>query len=95
MNKVEARLVLSDCLARYRLLPYEELARRVSMGHPHAEEIAPPSGTKYQLEVQFFCDGKPNADVRVIASVDDGGIRALFPITESFIVSPDGRFVGE
>jgi len=28
-------------------------------------------------------------------SIDDGGLRAFFPITDSFIVAQDGSFVGE
>jgi len=95
MNKSEAHSILSECLARYCSRPYAELAARASKDRADTSEIAAPSGTRYQLEVEFVWDGKPNADVRVIASVDDGGIRALVPVTESFILSPDGRFVGE
>src|SRR5205807_9836250 len=33
-------------------------------------------------------------NLRVIVSVDDGGLRAFVPLTDSFIVSPEGLFVG-
>jgi hypothetical protein len=95
MNKSEAHSILSECLARYRSRPYAELAVRASEGRADTSEVVARDGTRYQLEVEFVWDGNPNADVRVIASVDDCGIRALLPVTESFILSPDGRFVGE
>jgi hypothetical protein len=95
MNKREAHSILSEWLAGYRSLPYAELAARAAEGAVETSELAAPSGTRYQLEVQFLWDGKPNADVRVMGSVDDGGVRAFLPVTDSFIVAPDGRFVGE
>ena len=27
--------------------------------------------------------------------VDDGGLRAFVPLTEDFIMAPDGSFIGE
>jgi hypothetical protein len=95
MNKGEARSILSECLAGYRLRSRQELAARVSEGRVDAREVVAPNGTKYQLEIQFVWDAEPNGDVRVIASIDDGGIRALLPLTDGFIVGSDGRFVGE
>jgi len=95
MNKGEARSVLSECLRAYRSHSREELAAWVSEGRVDAKEVVAQDGTKYQLEVQFVWDAKPNGNVRVIASIDDGGIRALLPMTDSFILGSDGRFVGE
>jgi len=34
-------------------------------------------------------------DVRVLVAVDDGGMYAFKPLTDSFILAPDGSFVGE
>jgi hypothetical protein len=95
LNKGEARSILAECLAGYRSRSREELAAWVSEGRVDAKEVVAPGGTKYQLEVQFVWDAKPNGSVRVIASIDDGGIRALLPMTDSFILGSDGRFVGE
>ena len=95
MNKDEAQSILSQCLRSYRSLSREELAVRVSEGRVDTKEVVSSSGTKYQIEAQFVWDAKPNGDVRVIISVDDGGISALVPITDSFIRGSDGRFVGE
>jgi hypothetical protein len=31
----------------------------------------------------------------VLASIDDGGWSAFIPLTDDFIIAPDGSFVGE
>lgn len=95
MDKNEARLILSEQLKRYRSRSYPELAVWSSEGRIDTLEIVAQSGKHYQIEVQFFWDDKPNGDVRVACSIDDGGIRAFFPITDAFILSPAGQFVGE
>jgi len=35
-----------------------------------------------------FWDGRPGGDIRVLASIDDGGWRAFFPLTETLVVTP-------
>jgi hypothetical protein len=44
---------------------------------------------------QVDWDGKPGEDIRVTASIDDGGWSAYKPMHEDFIMAPDGTFVGE
>ena len=44
-----------------------------------------PDGKEYQIEIGIFWDDTPNKDIRVIGSIDDGGIRAYFPLTRGFI----------
>jgi hypothetical protein len=53
------------------------------------------SGTWYQGEVQVMWDDKPDGAIRVMASIDDGGCRAFVPLTDDFILAPDGTFVDE
>jgi hypothetical protein len=53
------------------------------------------SGACYQIEIQASWDDKPNGNIRVVGSIDDGGLRAFFPLTEDFIKSPLNEFVGE
>jgi hypothetical protein len=95
MNKKEARSILSEHLIGYRSRAYAELASWVSERQIDTPEVVGPSGTRYYIEIQFFWDDRPDGNVRVIGSIDDGGIRAFLPITDSFILSPEGRFVGE
>jgi hypothetical protein len=42
-----------------------------------------------------FWDDKKLGNLRVCGSIDDGGLRAFFPVTDSFIIAPDGRFIDE
>ena len=46
------------------------------------------SGSAYQLEVDVFWDDKPGGQIRVAAGVDDGGLRAFFPVAHDFLVPP-------
>ena len=96
MDTKEARSILAEHLDRYRARSYAELAAWVRENRVDTPEAVAPSGSRYQIEVQFFWDDKPNGDVRVSGSIsDDRGIRAFVPLSDSFILSPEGRFVGE
>jgi hypothetical protein len=95
MDKKEARSILAEHLAHYRSRSYAELAAWTRERRVDTPEITSSTGNRYQVEVQFFWDDKADGDVRVCASIDDGGIRAFLPLTDSFILSPAGKFVGE
>lgn len=43
------------------------------------------SGNFYQIEVNVYYEDKSNTDIRVMLSIDDGGWRSIFPMTDSFI----------
>ena len=93
MDNQEAKEMLAKKLADYRRLSYADLAAKI--GEIDCLEITGPSGAKYQIEIQFFWDDRPDGDVRVMGGIDDGGLRAFMPLCDDFIISPDGRFVGE
>jgi len=93
MNIEEARSVLVNELARYRMESYQALQRLLATQDTY--EVAAPSGAKYQIEIQAFWDGKRAGDLRVVGAVDDGSWRALKPLTDDFIMTPTGAFVGE
>ena len=93
MDKVEATKLLTNKLAEYRELSYDQ--RVAKIGNDDYLEVIGASGTKYQIEVQFMWYRKPGGDARVSDGIDDGGLRAFFPLCQDFIVSPGGRFVGE
>jgi hypothetical protein len=90
----EALRRLEEGLDRFRREPYESLKARVG-DEPIIEEGRGTSGRAYQIELIFLWDDRPDGNVRVMASIDDGGWRAFVPATRSFIKAPDGRFVGE
>ena len=93
MNETEARKLLTAKVAELRTLTYTELLRFFEV---EAIELAGASGAGYQIEVEaFWDDGRPG-NLRVMVAIDDGrGWRAFVPMTDCFIVAPDGSFVGE
>jgi hypothetical protein len=93
VDNIEAIRLAKEQLAPWRARSYQELASRV--GQSLRFEITAPSGVWYQGDVLFVWDDQSGGDVRVIASIDDGRWRALAPLTDSFIMRPDGAFVGE
>ena len=93
MNKQEAQSLLRKTLKRYKKWPYDEL--RDMIGKIDTLQIKGETGTEYQVEVQVFWDNKLKQNIRVSGAIDDGGWRAFLPITDSFIVAPDGTFIGE
>lgn len=95
MNNAEARSVLKTELAKYRAKPYRELVTLI--GNTQTLEVLASSGATYQIEVEAMWDDpkKPNDALRVLGSIDDGGIRAFLPLTDSFLVTPTGELVGE
>ncbi len=94
MDKNEAKCLLAKELKGWRRRTYADLVSLVD-GEATTGELLGESGAHYQFEIQVFWDDKPAEDIRVFGSIDDGGIRAFFPLTDGFIMSPDGSFVDE
>jgi HNH endonuclease len=86
MDKSEAQKILGEQLARFS--SYTELVPLVEAERVENFEVRGASGTKYQVEVQFFWDDKRRRVVRVVGSIDDGGIRAFVPLTQTLLISP-------
>jgi hypothetical protein len=93
MDNREAEVVLRGHLDGYRQRAYSELVRL--RGKAQTAQLQGASGTSYQVEVEIHWDAKPGGAVRVLGSIDDGGVRSLRPISQDFILSPDGTFLGE
>ena len=93
MNKTEALSVLQGQLQPWRERFWVQLREEVGQSHRFEETAA--SGTRYQGSVQVFWDDKPDGAIRVMASIDDGGWRAFVPLTDDFILAPDGTFIGQ
>jgi hypothetical protein len=94
MDNEAAIAVLEREMDLFRQEPYADLVRRIDVDPIVLERLA-TGATTVTVEIQFLWDGPRGGDVRVIGSVDDGGLRAFVPITRSFIKSADGSFVGE
>ena len=93
MNKEEAKSVLGKALGVYRTKTYNEL--RHLLETQDTSEVTAESGTNYQLEIQAVWDDEESGNLRVMGSIDDGGWRAFMPLTDDFIIAPDGKFIDE
>ena len=87
MDKAEAKKTLSKELARFSSRNHAELVPLVESRQVETFEVRGENGATYQVEVQFFWDGQPGGTIRIIGSIDDGGIRAFFPLTETLLVT--------
>jgi hypothetical protein len=86
MNNTEAQKVLREQLALFSGHSHLELTRLVEGKRVEAYAIHTKGGKTYQVEIQFFWDDQPGNTIRILGSVDDGGIRAFSPLTESVLI---------
>ena len=93
MDKEEARSILIRQLEDYRGVAYPELIPLLE--ETKHIETAGSSGAKYQIDIYGVWDDKPNGNLRIIGAIDDFGWRAFAPLTDCFILRPDGTFVDE
>jgi len=59
------------------------------------KKIIGKDGAHYQIEIEVFWDNRRGGAIRVIGSVDDGQSRAAVPLTEDFVITPSGTFLGK
>jgi hypothetical protein len=93
LDNDEAKSLLTSHLRSYRDRTYAELAALI--GTVQVAQLAGAGGVEYQVEITFHWDDRSGGDIRVMGSIDDGGWRAFIPLCDSFIMAPDGTFVGE
>jgi hypothetical protein len=90
------RKVAQDCIARelqaLQQLSYVELLQFV--GHPQSKWTTGTDQKKYQLEIQAFWDnGTVNGNLRVMVSAEYGAWSAFAPLTDDFIIAPNGSLL--
>ena len=82
-----------------RAQTYADLVERI--GKCEHKEFVGQDGNLYQLEIEVLYDSgglfglKRGSDIRVMVCADGGGVSAMLPVSDSFIMAPDGSFVGE
>ena len=92
MNKREATRLLRAEARKLRALPYPQLVDRLADKKLSLETVA-PSGATYHIEAEGFWDDRAEHELRVVMSIDDGGLRTLLPITDSFTIAPNGAII--
>jgi len=68
-------------------MTYADLKKYFDEEH---KEVTGPSGKEYQVETLAVWDSKQDGDIRLFVSIDDGGLRAILPMTDGFIMRSDG-----
>lgn len=96
MDQKVAALILDAFAQQLRTLSYNDLC--ALRKNPQCKEVSGPDDKPYQVEWEAHWDD-PRQDtgtLLVIVSIDDGAFRtSLRPMTASFLMAPDGTFVGE
>ena len=93
MNQLIASEILNEQIAELRTISYAALSSRIET--TDVRKVIGRDGTTYKIEINYFWDGRKGGEVRVIASIDDGGSSAFVPLTDDFIKAADETFVGE
>jgi hypothetical protein len=94
VNNDEARTILRERIARLREQGYEQVM--LLLDHPVGVEVVRGSGNSYNVEIEAMWDHDTDKMLRVCVSIDDGSLfRSVNPLSDDFIVLPDGSFVGE
>jgi len=91
VNQQIAHALINAELNRLRELTYSDLTELI--GRVETNELVGQDGKRYQLEIQAFWDSKKGGDVRVMVAADDARWRAFKPLTNDFIMRPNGSFV--
>jgi hypothetical protein len=93
MNKERGSQILLEQLGKVKALSYAQLKDFVLQGHSDNYEVT-DGGTTYEIEINFFWDSGKPGNVRVVGAINEsGGWSAYKPLTQSFIVRPDGSFI--
>jgi len=93
MDKTEAKMIAENDLEVYRTLSYEEIVGKI--GNQENFERVSENGEPYQIEFDFFYDDAASGNIRVAGIVSYSGWTDFFPVSNDFIIAPDGKFIGE
>ena len=95
MDRQEAGELAERVLHELRAGPYDALVSRF-LDRSEWTRATAPSGRRYDVQTSAFWDDEAERHVRVMVAVSDrsrwGFVR---PVTDDFIIAPDGTFVGE
>lgn len=93
MDKAEAIAIAERDLQYYRKMSYDQIEAR--LGKQESFERVSEIGEPYQIEFDFFYDDAESGNIRVVGMVSYSGWTDFFPVSNDFIMTRDGSFVGE
>jgi hypothetical protein len=90
VNRDAARRELRKYLDEFRTRGYQALVQ--DLGRGQVATVTGEDGQSYAIAVEIRWEGPPGGDLRVVGLIDDKQLgSAMFPVTEDFIVTPDGQ----
>ncbi len=92
MGRDEAVDVLSRRVEELRSQPYAALRDRW-LHSGEGRTVVADDGVEYQVETHAVWDDAKGGDLRVIVSVDGGGVSAFRPMLSGFVKAPDDTLV--
>lgn len=96
MTREEAKAILASHVRELKNRPYAEFHSWVLAKKIQTPLVKGTSSIEYQVEIEARWDSQPEGDIRVLVSVDDGGlVSSLVPLGDSFLIPPDGSLVGQ
>jgi len=84
MKKSEYLKILNPIIEEYEKYSYSFWKERIDQ--VISLEGKTESDEEYQIEIEAIWDDKPNELIRVCFSIDNGGWRAYFPVSESLLI---------
>jgi hypothetical protein len=93
MSRESGREVAEQVLNELRVLT--DNACKALMGDVSTKTVQGLDGRQYQVEYEAFWDDSKQKNIRLLVSASGGGFDDFAPATASFIISPDGCYVGE
>lgn len=88
-NKAEARAELARLAAECAPFDYDYWADKIDRAK--RLEFTTAEGTWYQASIEPVWDDEPGGTIRVLISLDDGGVGAYSPLTDCLLVEPRSR----
>jgi len=85
-DNAEASHELQALVAKHAGGTYVFWAQHV--GRVKRVEFTAPSGIWYQATIEPIWDDKPGGVLRILFALDDGGVGAYHPLTDSLLVDP-------
>lgn len=96
MNKNEAAELLIIEMKKRAELAYEDFRQWVVEKRVESFLVTGMSGNDYGIEIEAHWDDGSETWIRVLGSIDDGGLLSAFlPLCSDFIISPNSTVEAE
>ena len=89
MDKTVAKEILESVALELASRDRDELAKLISSAE--IRRVKSSSGQEYNVESTALWDDAENQTLRIMISVDDGGMRSFLPMSKSFLVMRSGE----